>query len=206
MIALGLGQGIYHKHHLLPFGDFLPFNDALRGLIHFFDIPLSDFSAGKSIQAALRHPLLEIKPFICYEIAFPEQVRKTLGTRNQLIVTLSEDGWFGHSWGPHQHLDIARMRALETGRWVLRATPTGISAIINPHGDIVARAPQFVATTLSGVVWGTTGQTPWQHWGLWPLCAMIGIFSILIQWVRKFYDQKTVQYFPTGQRNRGSYD
>lgn len=179
MIALGKdGQGVYHKHHLVPFGDYLPFDFILRGLINFFNLPMSDFSAASDDQSLLSAGFLRIEPLICYEIAFPELVRNSLRDAH-VIVNISEDGWFGSSWGPHQHLQIARMRAKETGRQVLRATTSGISAIIDTQGKIVSKAPQFEATTLNGEFQGMIGDTPWVKMGIWPfLIVMILAFGV----------------------------
>ncbi|MBP6104746.1 MAG: apolipoprotein N-acyltransferase [Gammaproteobacteria bacterium] len=174
LIALGLGQGLYHKVHLVPFGDFLPFDAWLRGLIGFFDLPMSSFKAGPKNQPLIYTPTLRLNPLICYEIAFPEQVRHTLRNADA-IINVSEDGWFGRSLGPHQHLQIARMRALETGRTVLRATTSGLTAIIDPFGHIVAQAPPFKATVLSGTFHAMRGTTPWIRGGLWPLVLIVGL-------------------------------
>lgn len=210
LITLGNGHGIYHKQHLVPFGDFLPLESWLRGLIQFFDLPMSSFVAGPKKQALLTAGNLTLAPLICYEIAFPEQVRAALqpnpasdlykplppnqatalpSQRNRLrtadaIITLSEDGWFGNSWGPHQHLEIAQMRALETGRYVLRATTSGITAIINPKGNITKTAPQFQATTLTGSFYSAQGDTLWVKFGLWPLLALLCIAFV---WPGRFF-------------------
>ncbi len=178
LIALGKGAGLYHKVHLVPFGDFLPFEQWLRGAINFFDLPMSSFKAGTSEQALIRTDKLKLNPTICYEIAFPEQVRKTLRDAD-VIITLSEDGWFGDSWGPHQHLDIAKMRAIETGRYVLRATTSGITAIINPHRTKIQRIPSFQKVVLMGTFKSMKGQTPWVKIGLWPLLVFLGLGFIL---------------------------
>jgi apolipoprotein N-acyltransferase len=176
--AVGAGSGIYHKCHLVPFGEFLPFDKQLRGLIGFFNIPMSSFIEGPCNQSLIQSKNLKLLPLICYEIAFPELVRVSV-PKSQVMVNISEDGWFGTSWGPHQHLEIARMRAKETGRPLLRATTSGISAIINDKGNIIARSPQFQAMILQGTVQGTTGETPWVQIGLGPLlCTLLGIFII----------------------------
>lgn len=178
LIALGNGQGIYHKHHLLPFGDFLPLESWLRGLIGFFDLPMSSFSKGPKNQPLIKTNKFKLAPLICFEIAFPELVRETLRDADA-IITLSEDGWFGSSWGPHQHLQIAQMRALETGRFLLRATTSGITAIITPNGSLEVVAPQFEATALKGTFFNAKGQTPWVKIGLWPLIALLFLGFLL---------------------------
>ncbi len=186
LIALGRGQGVYHKHHLLPFGDFVPLEKWLRGLIGFFDLPMSSFIRGPQNQDLIMAGKLKLTPLICFEIAFPELVRDTLHNANA-IITLSEDGWFGGSWGPHQHLQIARMRALETGRFVLRATTSGITAIIDPQGRLQATVPQFEATVLKGTFYSATGETPWIKIGLWPLITLLLVFFILPGRITKLF-------------------
>ncbi len=174
MLAIGEGSGIYHKRHLVPFGDYLPFEEYLRGLIRFFDIPMSSFLAGPHQQELLKAGNLNIAPLICYEIAFPELVRETTKNAN-VIVTISEDGWFGNSFGPHQHFEIVRMRALETGRPLLRSTTSGISAIINSKGEVLAVSPQFQALVLKGTFQAVQAeaQTPWMKYGLLPLFILL---------------------------------
>jgi apolipoprotein N-acyltransferase len=172
LIAIGNGSGTYHKQHLLPFGDYVPFQTWLRGFIDFFDLPMSSFSSGPAEQSLLHAGDLLLDPLICYEIAFPTLVRTTLRNANA-IITLSEDGWFGESLGPHQHLQIAQMRALETGRYVLRATTSGLTAIIDNKGRITAMAPPFQATALKGSFQSMTGETPWVILGLWPLLILL---------------------------------
>ncbi len=130
-----------------------------------------------------------LNPLICYEIAFPEQVRHTLRNADA-IINVSEDGWFGRSLGPHQHLQIARMRALETGRTVLRATTSGLTAIIDPFGHIVAQAPPFEATVLSGTFQAMRGTTPWIRWGLWPLVLIVGLGLLLGRCVCQIFSAK----------------
>lgn len=178
LIALGEGHGIYHKYHLVPFGDFLPLDSWLRGIIGFFDLPMSSFKPGPLQQPLITTGDLKLVPLICYEIAFPELLRETIRNADA-IITLSEDGWFGESWGPYQHLEIAQMRALETGRMVLRATTSGVTAIIDPKGKLAATIPQFEARVLSGTFQSMEGITPWVKFGLWPLLALLFACFIL---------------------------
>lgn len=174
MIALGRGKGLYHKRHLLPFGEFLPFEHILRGLINFFNIPMSNFIEGSMDQDFLTAGDLKIAPLICYEIAFPELVRESI-KNTHIIVTLTEDGWFGDSWGPHQHLEIARMRALETGKPILRAATSGISAYINEKGQVINTIPQFQPLVLTTMFTVTKGTTPWVRIGIWPLLIFLAM-------------------------------
>ena len=164
-LATGAGAGIYRKQRLAPFGDFVPFQEILRGLIGFFDLPMSTLSPGESEQPPLRGANgMMLGMAICYEIAYPELVRHR-GKGADALVTLSNDTWFGGSIGPLQHMQIARMRALENGRYVLRATNNGITAIVDESGRVAAELPQFVPGVLTGVFHRTRGTTPFSRFG-----------------------------------------
>ena len=165
VMILGAGDGIYHKRRLVPFGEYVPFENQLRGLIEFFDLPMSNFAQGKQDQSLLNAQDILIAPFICYEIAYADLVLRE-AKKADVIVTLSNDSWFGDSMGPHQHLQIARMRALETGRFVIRATNNGISAIINPKGIVTTTAPQFKEAVMIGKFYSMQGNTPASSVGL----------------------------------------
>jgi apolipoprotein N-acyltransferase len=177
IIALGFGSGIYHKQRLVPFGEYVPLEKQLRGLIEFFDLPMSSFSPGPALQKPLKAGPYRVAPFICYEIVYGDMVARAARDAD-LLVTISNDSWFGDSIGPWQHLQIAQMRGRENGRYVLRATNNGISAIIDQQGHIVARTDQFVATTLTGEAEVMLGNTPFSSFGSLPIlgsCAL-GLF------------------------------
>lgn len=160
IIAVGENtDGLYYKRHLVPFGEFVPFENLLRGLIGFFNLPMSHMSAGPDTQTLLHAGTLKFASLICYEIVYPQLTLNSALNAN-ILLTISNDSWFGQSLGPHQHFQMARMRALELGRYLARSTNNGITAIVDAKGQTVAQAPQFVATTLIGEVFATTGQTP----------------------------------------------
>ncbi len=147
---------IYQKKHLVPFGEYMPFSNYLRGIIDFFDLPMSDFSQGPNKQDLFKLNLnnkstVQIAPFICFEIAYPFTVIENSKKAN-IILTISNDTWFGKSLGPYQHLQIAQMRALETGKPVIRATNNGITAVIDHKGRIIDKAPRFVEYTLKSEI------------------------------------------------------
>tara|TARA_R110002110_G_scaffold415800_1_gene656256 strand:- start:8784 stop:10361 length:1578 start_codon:yes stop_codon:yes gene_type:complete len=176
LIGLGQAKGIYYKEQLVPFGEFVPFEKLLRGLIGFFDLPMSSFIAKDNPDTTITAYGLNFAPAICYEIAFPRTVQKNVKNAD-FIITVSNDTWFGRTIGPDQHLQLAQWRAIETGRYVLRATNTGLTAIISPTGRAEV-ANQFETTILRGVVSPMNGQTPWVKFGIWPLLlAMLAVLG-----------------------------
>ncbi len=160
MVSLGKERGTYSKRHLVPFGEFLPLKWLLNPLIDFLQIPMSDFSAGDNDKTRLNLAGYPAGISICYEDAFGEEVIQAL-PEAAFLINASNDAWFGDSLAPHQHLEIARMRALETGRYLLRATNTGISAIIGPKGDIQGLSAAFKRETLTREIIPMQGMTPY---------------------------------------------
>lgn len=161
--VLNLTEGkrsFYHKHHLMPFGDYLPFEHYLRGLIQAFDLPMSSFTPGGSHQAPLSVAGHDISMSICYEDLFGEETIRTLPVAS-LLVNVSNDSWWGDTHGPHQHMQVAAMRALETGRPLLRATNNGVSAVVDHQGNITHSVPQFTTAVLNAVVQPRRGATPY---------------------------------------------
>ena len=179
VVALGQGTGVYHKQHLVPFGEYVPLESLLRGMIAFFDLPMSAFSSGPADQPPLRAGAYRVAPYVCYEVVYPEMVARS--ARNaDLLLTISNDSWFGKSIGPLQHLQMAQMRALENGRYMIRGTNNGVSAIIDQRGQIVARSEQYVETTLRGQVEVMLGTTPFGSFGVAPVIAGCGITLLLM--------------------------
>lgn len=180
LIVLGHGEGSYAKRHLVPFGEYVPLQALLRGLIGFFDIPMSDFIPGTITQGNLKAGNLAIAPYICYEIAYAEIVRQNL-PQAELLVTASNDSWFGNSMAPWQHLEIGRFRAQQAGRYMLFATNSGVSAIIDPKGKIITSIPQFKEAVLTGKVQAMTGATPWVKLGTMPVIILLSLGLVLIK-------------------------
>ncbi|NMT65428.1 apolipoprotein N-acyltransferase [Marinobacter orientalis] len=180
IMAIGNGSGIYHKQKLVPFGEYVPLQQWLRGLIGFFDLPMSSFSQGPPDQSPLDANGTNIMPFICYEVAYPDFVARN--ARNSgLLLTISNDGWFGDSIGPLQHLQIARMRALETGRYMLRGTNNGVTAIIDHKGQITETIPQFERAVLTGEAYAAEGDTPYMQSGSWPVLTLAAILIVFVR-------------------------
>lgn len=176
ILALGEGDGLYHKQKLVPFGEYMPLPQFMRSWLAFFNIPMSDFVAGSSEQQLLniKHGDLEysIAPYICYDIVYPD-FAANLAKDSGFMVTISNDAWFGASIGPLQHLGIARMRALENGRFLLRSTNTGVTALIDNKGNIVEQIPQFEYGVLKAKAQVMTGNTPFNVLGSWPILLMV---------------------------------
>ncbi len=177
VIALGGETGFYQKHHLVPFGEYLPLPGLLGGIVDLLRIPMSNFSFGKQDQPLLRVAGQQAGVSICYEVVFGEEIINTLPEAT-LLVNVSNDAWFGDSIAPAQHLQMSRMRAMETGRYLLRATNTGITVIVGPGGEVQAHLPQFVADTLKGEVQGMQGMPPYARFGNFPVLA--GLFAVLL--------------------------
>ena len=142
----------YKKIHLVPFGEYIPFIEGLRGIINFFDLPMSNVSHGSQLQENIR--ILDNIPIsspICFDIAFPNTVRN-MNKSSLLMINVSNDTWFGNSIGPYHHLSIARVRSIENNRYTIRATNDGISAIISNKGTIVTLLDKGKSGILEGNV------------------------------------------------------
>lgn len=177
-------DNVFSKHHLLPIGEFVPFESLLRPIAPLFNLPQSSFSHGPYIQPNLTALGYRIAPAICYEIAFPEQVRANTHSDTDMLLTVSNDAWFGTSNGPLQHMEIAQMRAVEMGRPLLRATNNGVTAVVNANGDIINKLPQFTTGVLIEKVPLVAGMTVFKRLGEWPV-LMISLLIVFITLARK---------------------
>lgn len=177
LMVLGNGEGVYHKSHLVPFGEFFPIPDAMRDWLQRMGLPASDLIAGLSGQSLLRAAGAAFGASICYEAAFGAEQR-AWAPDAELLVNVSNDGWFGDTVALEQHLDMARLRAMEAGRYLLRATGTGITAAIDPAGRIVARLPKHEAGFLDVHAPRLSGATLYTRYGDRPvviLCLLLGV-------------------------------
>ncbi|MDT0604842.1 apolipoprotein N-acyltransferase [Thalassotalea castellviae] len=180
----------YDKNHLLPIGEFVPFGDLLRPIAPLFNLPQSSFSRGSYVQDNLQANDLNILPLICFEIAFPEQLAANFYNDSDILLTVSNDAWFGNSHGPHQHMEIARMRALEFGRPLLRSTNTGVTAVTDHLGVITKQIPQFEQAVLTTEIQLVSGQTPYSQYGRYPIW-FIGFLLIFINIVHNKVQNRT---------------
>lgn len=186
----GTGRQIYRKRHLVPFGEFFPVPDFVREWMRLMSLPNSDISPGEDEQALLRTPDgQQLAVAICYEDAYAAEQLYALPEAT-ILINVSNDAWFGDSIAPHQHLEIARMRAVEVGRPVVRATNTGISTFIGADGTAGTKIAQFETATLTADVVPRRGLTPYARLGNWPGVApallIIAAFALRI-YARKRY-------------------
>jgi len=176
LLSLGTVEDVYRKRHLVPFGEFIPFKGWLGPIARLFEVPMSDFSAGEAPRPLLRVGKRLAGASICYEDIFPAEVKEALPEAAYLI-NVSNDAWFGDSLAPHQHLEMARMRALENERWMVRATNTGISAVLGHKGEIIGVVPAFERGLFTAEVQPRGGATPFVRVGNW---LAIGLASLML--------------------------
>jgi apolipoprotein N-acyltransferase len=179
LVSLGEHPGLYHKRHLVPFGDFVPFEAWLRGLLGFFDLPMSGFSPGPAEQPLLEAAGEKLASAICYEDIFGEELIAAL-PQASLLVNATNNAWYGNSFAPHQHLEMSRFRALETGRYMLRVTTNGVSAIIRPDGQVAVRSRQFQTEVVTGTAVPHAGDTPYVRLGNTPLIGLSAVLLLVV--------------------------
>jgi apolipoprotein N-acyltransferase len=183
--ALGMTAGSasdyqYHKHHLVPFGEFIPF--GFRWFVNLMAIPLGDFDRGAINQPAFAVKGQRVAPTICYEDVFGSELRHRFAneaTAPTMFANLTNLAWFGNTFAIDQHLAIARMRSLEFARPSIRSTNTGATVVIDHRGQITHAQPRFTRGTLNATVTGTTGLTPYARWGSSWLIVLSALLLIL---------------------------
>jgi apolipoprotein N-acyltransferase len=192
--AVGLKPGAdppyrYDKHHLVPFGEFIP--PLFKWFVRMMNIPLGDFDRGSVGQPSFEWAGQRLAPNICYEDLFGEELGARFVEPAQaptIFVNLSNIAWFGNTVAIDQHLQISRMRALEFARPMVRATNTGATAIIDAQGRITHALPRHTRGVLEGQVQGAQGMTPYARWvsrlGLWPWLAL-GTLTLLMAWLAR---------------------
>ena len=179
----GVERQVYRKRHLVPFGEYFPVPPDVREWMAMLSLPHRDLSGGAAEQPLIRtKDGAALATAICYEDAYAAEQLYAL-PEAALLINVSNDAWFGDSIAPHQHLQIARMRSLESGRHTIRATNTGISAFIGPKGKVHESGPQFVPVTLTRDVQPMQGATPYVNAGNWSI-LIICWFVLGVFWIR----------------------
>jgi apolipoprotein N-acyltransferase len=174
MLLLGSSQGAYHKRHLVMFGEYYPLRWLLDFMRSYINIPYSDLTSGSWDQPLMSVKETRLGVSICFENVFSRDILTALPEAN-LLVNASNDAWFGDSLAPHQHLQIAQMRALESGRPMVRSTNTGISAFIDYRGRIIESVGQFKTQSITQDMVGRNGVTPFYYFA-----KVQGILAALI--------------------------
>jgi apolipoprotein N-acyltransferase len=179
--AYALDQPVqwYDKRRLVPFGEFFPVPQAVREWLRLMNLPYSDFEPGRDDPAPLRAAGESLAPTICYEDAYGSE-QLSVVRQSSLLVNVTNDAWFGDSTAPHQHLDISRMRSLESGRAMLRATNDGVTALIDYDGTLLTTLPQFQPGVLTGAVQPRAGLTPYVRFGNWPVLGAVWLAVAII--------------------------
>ncbi len=181
IMAIGKNLEVYGKRHLVPFSEYIPFLEYVRWLENFVILPYDNVTPWKgSTNLTLAGQPMRMS--VCYEDAYGEEMTDGLPEAT-MLVNLSNDGWFTGSIEAQQHAQIARWRALETGRYLLRATNNGVSAIIDDKGRVTATAPQYQPAVIAGYAQPMQGSTPYIRWGNWPLVVLLAALLAVIGWL-----------------------
>ncbi len=176
IIALGASEGRYLKQHLVPFGEFIP--QPFERIIHWLSLPPANLKPGHKHQLLIKVQNHPIATLICYELAYPELLRKQL-PEAEWIVSVSDDGWFGHSLAMYQQLQISQVLSLQTARYQVTANNDGLSSLIDMEGNISASLPAFHAGILEATLYSADGLTPWVYFGDTPILLLIFLISII---------------------------
>ena len=179
--VISISDGEYRKRHLVPLGEYYPFRSLISFFSRWIRIPMSDVDFGPPEQSLVTAAGQKLGISICFEDVFDRDVRQSLPEAS-MLVNVSNDAWFEDSSEPWQHNQKARMRALESGRYMLRSTNTGVSSIISPQGDVLAMSPQFTRHVLTAEVQGMKGRTPYVFWGNYPLVSLTLIVLAALYW------------------------
>jgi apolipoprotein N-acyltransferase len=178
ILALGDEVAFYDKRHLVPFAEYFPVPAFVRSWLRLMSLPYSDFERGRRDQPALVVGDLKVAATICYEDAFGAEQLAVLRSAN-VLVNVTNDAWFGRSPARFQHFQIGRMRALESGRYLVRAANDGVSAVVGPRGEVVAEAAEYRPTVLQGTVRPLSGLTPYARAGNVPV-VILGLVGALL--------------------------
>jgi apolipoprotein N-acyltransferase len=181
MMAIGSSDVVYHKRHLVPFGEYFPVPNFIRSWLKRMGLPNRDIESGASIQDMPQLNEVFIAPTICYEDIFGSEQLGYFPEAN-VLVNITNNAWFGKSIAAEQHFQMSRMRAIETGRYLLRSTNTGVTAIVDPHGRIQKRSEPFTFSILTGTFVPMSGVTPYTKYG-----DSLVLFLIILSLIFGYY-------------------
>jgi len=172
------GVGWHDKHHLVPFTEFFPVPGFVRTWLRLMSLPYADFNRGAAQQEPLQAAGQRIAAGICYEDAYGATLLPAVRTAT-LLLNVTNDAWFGRSTARYQHLQVSRLRAIETGRPMVRAANDGVSAVIGSRGELLAAAPEYAAYVLRADLQPRIGLTPYARTGNWPvLCLALVLTAV----------------------------
>lgn len=194
MLGLGQTHGVYLKQHLVPFGEFIP--QAFARINQWLGLPAPNMATGQTHQDSItinKHPIAAL---ICYELAYPELLRTQL-PKAEWIVSISDDGWFGHSFAIYQHLQMAQVLSKQTGRFQIVSNNSGLSSLVNAEGAITNKLPAFDARILEGVIHPATGATPWVRTGDSPVIVLSGLIFLIAFGFRLKLAASTKRRYPS---------
>lgn len=174
----------YDKHHLVPFGEFFPVPASVREWLRLMNLPYSDFTRGAEDQPPLPLAGLLFAASICYEDAYPTSLHSAV-RQSSALINVTNDAWFGRSTARYQHLQIARMRSIESRRFQLRAANDGVSAVIDARGRVVASAPEYQSAVLRATMEPRAGLTPYIQFGNGPVLGLSLLWLGIAVWQRR---------------------
>jgi apolipoprotein N-acyltransferase len=183
VLALSEKASWYDKRHLVPFAEFFPVPHFVRAWLRLMSLPYADFTRGAPDQPPLPAAHLELGTTVCYEDAYGSYMLSVLPQADALV-NVTNDAWFGHSSARYQHIQIARLRAMEAGRYMVRAANDGVSAVIGPHGELEARAQEFTPVALVSKIVPYAGLTPYARVGNWLIVSLATLALAYGLWVR----------------------
>jgi apolipoprotein N-acyltransferase len=183
VLALSDEPHWYDKRHLVPFAEFFPVPHFVRAWLRLMSLPYADFTRGADDQRPLPAAHLELGTTVCYEDAYGSYMLSVLPQADALV-NVTNDAWFGHSSARYQHIQIARLRAMEAGRYMVRAANDGVSAVIGPHGEVLARAQEFAPVALVSKIVPYAGLTPYARVGNWLIVSLATLALAYGLWVR----------------------
>lgn len=181
IISLGYAKGSHIKQHLVPFGEYIP--KPFKEINQWLNLESPNIAPGKKMQSLIKVAKHPIASLICYEIAYPHILRQQMPTA-EWIVSISDDGWFGHSLASHQQQQMAQILSLLTGRFQVLANNDGLSSIINEQGELIDSLPPFSAGVLQSEVFSATGMTPWIIWGDSPVLIFCTFIFLLLLFLK----------------------